>query len=78
MVNIGDTSHNNERQVVQEPSNNRVDTSIMDLVDIDLLQLIITALPSDKVPEDDEAEDAEGGGRAPVDDWVAEKEVLDD
>lgn len=78
VVNVGDASHNNERQVVQEPSNNRVNTSIVDLVDIDLLELVITALPSDEVPEDDEAKDAEGGGGAPVDEWVSKKEILDD
>lgn len=77
VMDVSNASHNNEWQVVQEPSNNWVNTSIMDLVDIGLLQFIIAALPSDEVPQDDETEDTEGGGGAPVDDWVAKKEVLD-
>ena len=77
-MDVSDTSHDDEWQVVQEPSDDWVDTSIVDLVDLRLLQLVVATLPSDEVPEDDEAQEAQGGGGTPVDDWVAEEEVLDD
>lgn len=77
VMDISDTSHSHEWHVVQEPSNNGVDTSIVDLINVDLLELVVTALPADQVPGYHEGENAEGGRRAPVHEWVAEEEVLD-
>ncbi len=50
----------------------------MDLVNIALLQLVVSALPAKKVPHQHGGEDAETGSRAPVDDGVSEEEILDD
>jgi hypothetical protein len=50
----------------------------VDVVDVGGLELVVAALPADEVPEAEEAEDAERGGRGPVDEGVAEEEVLDD
>lgn len=78
MMHIGNTTHSDERQIVQEPSNDWVETSIVNLIDVDLLEVIVTALPADEVPHDHDGKDAERGGAAPVDSWVTEQEVLDD
>lgn len=78
VMDVSDTSHSHKWHVVQEPSDDGVDTCIVDLVDVGLLELVVAALPAHEVPGDHEAEDAEGGGRAPVDERVAEKEIFDD
>lgn len=77
VVDIGNTSHGNEWQVMQKPSNDGVETGIMDLVEVRLLELIVAALPADEIPCNHEAENAEGCGREPIDEWISEKEVLD-
>jgi hypothetical protein len=78
VMHISNTAHSHKRQIVQEPSNHRVDTGIVELIDVGLLEVVIAALPADEVPSDHEGEDAEGGGAAPVNGWVAEEEVLYD
>ena len=78
MVDISDTRHSNERHVVQEPSNDRVDTGIMDVIDIGLLELVIASLPANEVPGDHQGEYAERGCGAPVYEGVAQEEILDD
>lgn len=76
MVHIGDSSHCHKRQVVQEPANYRVDTGVMDLIDIGRFQLIIPALPTDQIPEHHYCKDSERCRRTPVDQGVAKKEIL--
>lgn len=76
VMDVGDTCHSHERQVVQEPTNDRVDTGIVDVINVVLGQLIVATLPADGVPGHEETEDAEGSGRTPVDEWVTEEEVL--
>lgn len=78
VMHISDTTHSDERNVVQEPSDNRVDTCVVDLVNVGLFKVIVAPLPAYEVPHDHEGEDAEGGGAAPVDSWVTEKEVFHD
>jgi hypothetical protein len=63
---------------VQEPPDNGVETGVVELIDVGLLEVIVAALPADEVPEDHKGEDAEGGGAAPVDGGVAEEEILYD
>lgn len=58
MVDVGDTSHDNKWQVVQEPSNDRVETSIVNVVNLRLAELLETPLPADDVPSYGQAEDA--------------------
>lgn len=73
---VSDSSHGNKWQIVEEPANCWVDTSIVDLVNVPLAELAIASLPTDQIPDDNESYDAERGCRAPVDDWIAKKEVF--
>jgi hypothetical protein len=77
VVDIGDTSHSHEGTVVQEPSDHGVDTGVVDLVDVYLLELSITTLPAYEIPCDHECQDTKGSGRTPVDERVAEEEIFD-
>lgn len=63
---------------MEEPAKHRVQGCVVDLVDILLFELGVSALPSDKVPDNHECNYAQGGSRAPVDERISEKEVLDD
>jgi len=56
VMDVSDTSHSHEGDVVQEPANDWVDGRIVDLIDILLLELGVTALPSDKIPDNKEAD----------------------
>lgn len=49
----------------------------MNLIHIGLLQVSIATLPSYGVEQDEEAEDTQTGGAAPVDKWITKEEVLD-
>lgn len=78
VVDVGDTAHGHEGEVVKDPTDDGVDTSVVDLVHLGLLEVVVAALPTDNVPDDDESEDTKTGCAAPVDEWVTEEEVLDD
>lgn len=78
MMDICNSGHCHKWQIMQEPSNYRVKSGVVDLVDVGRLQFVITALPTDQIPDYHKSKDAEGGSRAPIDNGVAEKEVLDD
>lgn len=77
MVNVCDTSHGNEWEVVEEPADDGVDSRVVNLVDFRRLELHISTLPTNKVPSDDEADTDERGGGRPVDEGVAQEEVFD-
>lgn len=78
MMHIRDTTHSNERDVVQEPADDGVDTRVVDLVNVGLFEVVVAALPADGVEDDEESEDAKTGCAAPVHGGVAEEEVFDD
>jgi hypothetical protein len=78
VVDVGDTTHSDERDVVQEPADDGVETGVVDLVYLVGLEVVVTALPTDEVEGNQEREDTQGGRGTPVDDGVAEEEVLDD
>jgi len=78
VVHVGDARHGHEGEVVQDPAEDRVDARVVDVVDVGRLELVVAALPADEVPDHEEAEGAQGGRGAPVDEGVAEEEVLDD
>lgn len=59
MMDIGDTTHGDEWDVVEEPAEDRVETSVMDLINIPLLQLGIATLPSDEVPKNHQSNGTE-------------------
>jgi hypothetical protein len=50
----------------------------VNLINIGLLQVGVATLPTDGVEQDNETKDAETGGAAPVDEWVAKEKILDD
>jgi hypothetical protein len=75
---IGNTSHGHKRKVVKEPSENWVESGVMNLVNIGLFEFGVTSLPADQVPHNHKSGNAESSGRSPVDQWVSKKEVLHD
>lgn len=77
MMNVGNSGHGNEGKVVQEPTNDGIDTGIVEVVDIALREFVVAALPANAVPDDHEAENGKGGSGSPVYEGVAKKEVLD-
>jgi hypothetical protein len=76
-MNIGDTSHGNKWQVVQEPTKDRIERRIVDLINISLLEVVIASLPSDEVPSYHNCYYAQGGRGKPVDQRVSKEEILD-
>lgn len=76
MVHICDARHDDERQVVKEPSNDGIETGVMDLINLAAVELFVATLPAYKVPHDNEADDAQANGRAPVHERVAKEEVF--
>ena len=78
MVHISDTSHGDKGNVMQEPADNGVKTRVVDMVYVNGLEVVVAALPTDKVPGNIECEYTERGGGTPVDNGVTKKEVLDD
>ena len=77
VMDISDSSHGDEGQVVQEPADHGVDTGIVDLVDFSLRELVVATLPADEIVGYQQEEDSERDGTAPVDKGVTEEEVLD-
>lgn len=77
MVHVGDTRHDDKRKIVQEPADNWVDTGVVDLFNLFVVQLPVSTLPSHNVPDHDEADEAERYRAAPVDEGVTKEEVLD-
>lgn len=78
VVHVGDTRHNNKGEIVKEPSSHGVKSRVVNLVNIVLVEFSESTLPSQDVPNDDEANNAQRHSRAPVDKWVTKEEVLDD
>lgn len=77
MVDVGDSSHDDERKVMKEPSQNGVKTRVVDLVNIVLGQIIKSSSPSKNVPNSNQADGTQRSRRSPVDERIAEKEVFD-
>lgn len=50
VVHISNTSHGDEWQVVEEPTEDGIERRVVDLIDIRLLEVGIASLPPDKVP----------------------------
>mgnify|MGYP005989195533 CR=1 FL=1 len=77
VVDVGDTGHDDERQVVQEPSNNGVDTRVVHLVEFLLVEVLEATLPAQDVPNNSQTDESQSHGASPVDEGVSEQEVLD-
>jgi hypothetical protein len=52
MMDIGNTTHSQEGKIVQCPSDDGIDTGVVDLVKVGLLQVVVTTLPAHGVPDD--------------------------
>lgn len=78
VVHVGDTRHNNKGEIVKEPASHGVKSRVVNLVNIVLVEFFETTLPSQDVPNNDEANNTERYSRAPVDKGVTEEEILDD
>ena len=63
---------------MEDPTDDRVDSGVVDLVDLALLEVVVASLPTDNVPDDNQAKDTQTGCAAPVDEGVTQQEVLDD
>jgi hypothetical protein len=77
MMDVSDTAHGNERNVVKYPTDDWINTRVVDLVHVGLLQVVVAALPAHGVPENDESKYAKTGSAAPVNEGVTKEEVLD-
>lgn len=77
VVHVSNTSHDNKRKVVQEPSSKRVQGRVVNVVNLVLGEVVDASLPSEDVPDDDKTSNTERSGGTPVDERVAEKKVLD-
>lgn len=49
MVDVGDAGHGDEGQVVQEPADQGVETGVVEVVEFELGQVAVAALPADEV-----------------------------
>jgi len=78
VVHICNTSHEDEGEVVKEPPNNRINTGVVDVINVSKRQIGVATLPADEVEEDEEAEEWKRGGTCPVDKRVTKEEVFDD
>ena len=76
MVQVRDTCHCNKGHVVQEPADDGIQPSVVDLVDVTFLKFVVAALPADQVPEDNETKGAKGDKGGPVHYRIAEEEKL--
>ncbi len=58
MVHVCDTAHGDKRCVVKSPADDGVDTGVVELVDLRLREIVVTALPADQIEDDKETKDA--------------------
>lgn len=77
VVDVGNTTHGHERCVVENPTNNRVNTSVVNLVHVLLRELVVATLPANEVVGEKKTESRNRSGTGPVDEGITKKEVLD-
>lgn len=53
VVHVSDTSHDNKRKIVKEPTGQGIDSRVVNMVDLILVEVVETSLPSKDVPEND-------------------------
>lgn len=76
-MDIGDTTHQDEWKVVQEPTDNGVDSGIMDVVHLVEAEVGVATLPADDVEAEECGKERKREGTNPVDEGVSEEEVFD-
>lgn len=50
MMDVGHTTHGDEGNVVEYPTDDGVDTGVVNLIHVGLLQVIVAALPAHGIP----------------------------
>ena len=78
MMYICHPSHRDKRQVVQEPADDWIDTTVVYLVDFNRLEFLVTALPTDEIPANEYEKASERRCASPVHNRIAQEEILDD
>lgn len=78
VVDIRHTSHDDEGEIVQDPADSRVNARVVNVVDFLLAELLVSSLPAQEIPDEEEAKRNKTSSASPVDDRVAEEVVLDD
>ena len=63
---------------MEKPAYNGIKSGVMDLIGLRRFKLVVSALPADEIPCHHRAKNTKGEGAAPIDNGVAEEEVLDD
>ena len=63
---------------MKKPAYNGIKSRVVDLINLRRFELVVSALPADEIPCHHRAKDTKGEGAAPIDNGVAEEEVLDD
>jgi hypothetical protein len=76
VMDVCDTAHSDEWDVMQDPANERIEPRVVDLVDLGLLEFGVATLPANQVPENQKAKDAKRCSASPIDDRIAEEEVF--
>ncbi len=71
MMHICHSSHRHKRQIMKKPSCHGIQSAVMDLIDITGLKLIVSSLPADEVPEYQQTENSQRGGRRPVNEGIS-------
>lgn len=77
VMDVGDTAHSDEGNVVKEPTNDGVDGGVVDVVNVVRFEVAVATLPADCVPCNYEGKDSQAGRATPVDNGVTEEEILD-
>lgn len=78
VMHICHTRHRDEGNIVQDPADERIDAGIVNLVDIILLEFIISSLPSNEVPSHQCYHHTQACSRSPVYDRVTQQEIFHD
>jgi len=77
MMDIGNSAHHDERDVMERPTDQWVESVVVPLINILLGKILAASLPSEKINEEGDTKESQGSGGAPVDKWVTQQEVLD-
>lgn len=58
MMDVRDSRHGDEGQVMEDPADDGIEAGIVDVVDVVGFEFVVAALPADEVPQREEGEQA--------------------
>src|SRR2546421_12504042 len=73
-MNVGNSSHGDKGDIMQEPADHGIEAGVVDVINVVLLELSVTALPANGIPNNHEAKDDKRSGRCPIDERISKKE----